>query len=265
MNILEKIIEYKKTEINQAKKNVPLNKLLENIASNCFLNNSLLKTVQSDSKFHFICEIKKASPSKGVFQTNFNPEALARDYTEGGASAISVLTDKRFFQGSLDILSQVKKLTSLPVLRKDFIFEEYQIYEAKSAGTDLVLLIAKILTLEQIKKFCQLASDLDMDVLLELYEEKEILKIPDNYPVLIGINNRNLDTFEVNFSHSINLKKKIPQSIPVISESGIQTIQNCRLLKNEGFRGVLIGETLMKSKNPRHVLKRMVEKVNNVH
>jgi len=158
---------------------------LEKIESQHFIQNSLLKTVQFDPKFHFICEIKKASLSKGVFKPDFNPSALTKDYTAGGASAISVLTDKRFFQGSLEILTQVKKLTSLPVLRKDFIFDEYQIYEAKSVGADIVLLIARLLTPEKIRMFCQLASDLEMDVLLELYEENEILKIPDNYPYFL--------------------------------------------------------------------------------
>jgi indole-3-glycerol phosphate synthase len=226
---------------------------------------SIITTFEQNIHFLLICEIKKASPSKGVIQTNFNPIEQAKKYIEGGASAISILTDFKYFQGRLEYLSNIKNLSPIPILRKDFIFDEYQIFESKAAGADFILLIARVLDSKTIKQFTQLALNLDMDVLFEIHDENELTKIPDNLPVLIGINNRNLQNFRVDFNRSIQLIKKIPSDYLVIAESGINTVQDCKILKNEGFHGALIGETLMRSKNPINLLQKFSFELNYAH
>ena len=265
MTVLDRIIEQKRSEINIAKQQLSVANLKKSIEENDFKHYSLYKKLEKDQGFHFICEIKKASPSKGIIQADFDPLRQARAYTEGGASAISVLTDQRFFQGKLDDLLKVKTNIALPVLRKDFIIDEYQIYQAKAYGADLILLIARILNQSDIKQFFQLARQLKMEILLELSDKSELDKIPKDNPIIIGINNRDLSDFSVNIQKSLGMKEYIPPHLPVISESGIKGATDCRILQDHGFRGALIGESLMRSNNPVEMLRELRRKVNHVN
>ncbi len=194
-----------------------------------------------------IAEVKKASPSKGVICTNFQPTDIARNYHKNGAQAISVLTDVHFFQGSLLYLLQVREEVPLPVLRKDFIIDEVQIKEAHLHGADAILLIAAILDFQQIVDYQAYSAELGMDVLVEVHDERETEQAVLAGSQLIGINNRNLKTFAVDLETSFRLKKLIPSGIPVVSESGLQTIEDFRRLKGEGIKAALIGETLMRA------------------
>jgi len=261
MSILDKIVAHKKNEVQEKIKKEPLDSLKQRLAV-FESNNSLRKKMEHNSQFHFICEIKKASPSKGLIQANFDPERFARMYEEGGASAISVVTDQEFFQGRLDYLRRVNQTVMIPVLRKDFIIDPYQIFESKLHSADIVLLIARILTKKQLNDYTDLARDLNMDVLIEFADESEIEKFSnfrDN--VILGINNRNLNTFEVDIQNSKLLKNMLPNGLPIIAESGIQSGLDCAQLKKWGFSGVLIGEALMKSPNPAELLKRFIKEV----
>lgn len=265
MTILDKIIEYKKEELSAVKAKKPLFIIKNEIFNKNEPSRSFWDKLQKNRDFHFICEIKKASPSKGVIQPDFHPVIQALEYEAGGASAISVLTDEHFFHGRLDYLTQVRESVTIPVLRKDFIFDEYQIYEAKAAGADMILLIARILEYDKILKFAELAVELKMDILLEISEENENKKIPDNIPLIIGINNRNLADFSTDLSKSLRLKEYLPSHLPLISESGIYMPQDCRLLSANGFNGALIGETLMRSKNPKELLRDFIQEVNHAN
>ena len=262
MTILDKIVAHKKNEVRDKKENESLDSLKQRLAV-LEPNRSLRKKMESDPGFHFICEIKKASPSKGLIQANFDPEKYARLYEGGGASAISILTDQKFFQGNLDYLKLVKQIVKLPVLRKDFIIDAYQIYESKLYGADIILLITRILTKEQVNDYIDIAGRLNLDVLVEFAEEDEIEKLSNGRDnVILGINNRDLNTFEVDFQNSYHLKSKLPQDLPIIAESGIHDGLACRQLKKWGFNGALIGESLMKSSNPEELLRHFIDQVN---
>lgn len=194
-----------------------------------------------------IAEAKKASPSKGVICPEFDPVQIARDYQMGGAHAISVLTDEDFFQGHLSFIPLVREAVSLPVIRKDFLIHECQIQQAADFGADAILLIAAVLDPAQMGDYHQMATELGMDVLTEVHDEKEVeaaLKAESN---LIGINNRNLNDFSVDLAVTFRVKKLIPQGIPVVSESGIRDRDDILLLGSHGVCAALIGETLMRS------------------
>jgi indole-3-glycerol phosphate synthase len=265
MEILKKIVEHKKEEVAFIKNQNPITVLEKQISEKNYTHYSFLKRIRQDLKFHFICEIKKASPSKGIIQSDFNPVKQAKQYFVGGASAISVLTDEHFFQGHLNHLKSVKKRVSLPVLRKDFILDEYQIYESKAAGADIILLIARILEAKEILHFGQIASDLDLEILLEISNKEDIKKIPENLSLIVGINNRNLSDFSVDINKSTRLKSFIPDHFPIFSESGINSPQQCLFLQETGIQGVLIGETLMRSSQPAELLKKFIQEVNFVN
>ena len=194
-----------------------------------------------------IAEVKKASPSKGVISADFQPVAIGRNYEKNGAQAISVLTDVDFFQGSLSYLLQVREAVALPILRKDFIIDQLQIEEAHLHGADAVLLIAAILDLPQLVDYQAYAGELGMDVLVEVHDERETEQALLAGSRLIGINNRNLKTFAVDLETTFRLKKLIPSDIPVVSESGLKTVEDFQRLKNEGIKAALIGETLMRA------------------
>jgi indole-3-glycerol phosphate synthase len=194
-----------------------------------------------------IAEVKKASPSKGIICADFQPVDIARNYQRHGAQAISVLTDVDFFQGSLLYLLQVREAVPLPVLRKDFIIDELQIKEAHLHGADAILLIAAILDIRQIQDFQAMAGEYGMDVLVEVHDERETEQALQAGSRLIGINNRNLQTFAVDLETTFRLKQLIPSDIPVVSESGLKTVEDFRRLKDEGIKAALIGETLMRA------------------
>lgn len=196
--------------------------------------------------FFLICEIKKASPSKGVIRQDFDPLALAREYGEGGASALSILTEKNFFQGSKDYLKQIRETSNLPLLRKDFVVHAAQVHESFNLGADLVLLIAACLDDQTLKSLHQNILDLGMTPLVEVHDEVELERVLPLNPVFLGINNRDLRTFQVDLNTSFRLKKMIPSSVKVISESGIETHEHIVQLQAAGFFGALVGESLLR-------------------
>ncbi len=194
-----------------------------------------------------IAEVKKASPSKGLICSDFQPVVIAENYRRNGAQAISVLTDVEFFQGSLLYLMQVREAVALPILRKDFIIDELQIKEAYLHGADAILLIAAILDHRQLHDYQAYAGEFAMDVLVEVHDEWETEQALKAGCELIGINNRNLKTFAVDLETTFRLKKLIPSEIPVVSESGLKTVEDFRRLKDQGIKAALIGETLMRA------------------
>jgi indole-3-glycerol phosphate synthase len=198
-----------------------------------------------------IAEVKKASPSKGLIREDFDPVSIAKGYEAGGADCLSVLTDRDYFQGSAAYLQQVKEAVKLPLLRKDFIIDEKQIYEARILGADAVLLIVAILTPDQLSHFIEIATGLEMDVLIEVHDRNELAVVLSTdkitYPnVLLGINNRNLRTFETSLETTAELAALVPQGVPVISESGIAGPSDIDFLRTTGAHGVLVGEYLMR-------------------
>ncbi len=201
-----------------------------------------------------IAEVKKASPSKGVLQPNFDPVAIALEYEKGGAACISVLTDKGYFQGSLNDLESAREAISLPVIRKDFTIDEIQIYEAAAHNADAILLIAAILTTSQLRRFRELAASLKLAALVEVHDADDLKKAIDSGATIIGVNNRNLDTFEVTLETSMRLSEYIPSEAIRVSESGIFTRADVDRLRSAGFHAFLIGESLMKAANPAQAL-----------
>lgn len=245
-SILQRIAEHKTQEVRLAKKNNPLHSLeyRDTLQSRDF-------TAALQGFIHpaVIAEIKKASPSKGIIRENFNVAEIATIYEQHGARCLSVLTDKEFFQGHPDYLAEAKTHCSLPVLRKDFIIDSYQINESKSLGADCILLIVAMLDDTQLIDFCQQATELEMAVLVESHTGEELhraLKLPTP---LIGINNRSLHTFHTDIQLSLQLKHLIPEDKIIITESGISTRQDILLMQSHGINCFLIGEHLMKAKN----------------
>lgn len=206
-----------------------------------------------------IAEVKKASPSKGVICADFHPTDIAGNYHRQGAQAISVLTDVDFFQGALRYLMEVRQAVPLPVLRKDFIIDELQIDEAKAHGADAILLIAAILDEIQLRDYRLMAENLGMDVLVEVHDEEETERALRAESRLIGINNRNLKTFAVDIETTFRLKKMIPESIPVVSESGLKSVEEFRRLRAEGIAAALVGESLMRAGSNSDLLRSLRE------
>jgi indole-3-glycerol phosphate synthase len=262
MTILDTIVAYKKSELARIKQDIPLEELKKQLYTT-ETPRSLKRKIMEDDRFLLICEIKKASPSKGIIQPEFDPVRLGKQYEKGGASAISVLTDAHFFMGHLDYIKRVKKVVDLPLLRKDFIFDPYQIYQSKVAGADLILLIARILEKQQLSEYLALSEELQLEVLLEVADENDINNLPElTENVILGINNRNLESFDVDFEKSFKLIQKLPAHLPVIGESGVRDVNDCLKLKKWGFRGALIGESLMKTINPEQKIKELLKGTN---
>lgn len=202
-----------------------------------------------------IAEVKKASPSKGVFAEDFRPVEIATSYAEGGAAAISVLTDEQFFRGSLADLESVREAVPLPVLRKDFTIHEVHVHQAAAHGADAILLIAAILTSAEMRFFRELAAGYGMDAIVEVHDAAELQAALDSGPAIVGVNNRNLHTFEVTLDTSLRLAEQIPMDILRISESGIHTHEDVRLLQQSGYQAFLVGEHLMRSGNATQALR----------
>ncbi|HIJ78055.1 MAG: indole-3-glycerol phosphate synthase TrpC [Desulfobulbaceae bacterium] len=204
-----------------------------------------------------IAEAKKASPSKGIIRPDFDPVAIARFYKEGGAQAMSVLTDENFFQGSLSYIPAVRQAVDLPVLRKEFIIDEIQIREARVYGADAILLIAAILDQVQIKDYLALAHELGMDVLVEIHDEAEAEKAVAAGSRLIGVNNRDLRDFSMDLNTTFRLQKLVPREIPLVSESGIRDFADMSRLAEHGVAAALVGETLMRAADPAQALREL--------
>ena len=197
-----------------------------------------------------IAEIKKASPSKGVFTSSFNPAAIARSYQQGGAAVLSVLTDTAHFQGSLDHLEQARQAVTIPVLRKDFTIAPIHVIEAAAHGADAILLIAAILTTGQLRDYRELAAEYGMAALVEVHDEDELQSAADSGAQIIGVNNRNLHTFEVNLETALRLAPRIPGHAIRVAESGIDSAADVHRLADAGYQAFLVGEHLMRSTNP---------------
>jgi indole-3-glycerol phosphate synthase len=205
-----------------------------------------------------IAEIKKASPSKGLLQPDFHPAFIAHFYEEGGAACLSVLTDGQYFQGSLHDLEAARAAVGLPVLRKDFTIDRVQIFEAAAHGADAILLIAAILEASELTAFRELAASLGLAALVEVHDSDELGKAVDSGAEIIGVNNRNLDTFEVSLDTSLRLSFQMPANVIRVSESGIHTRADIELLSGAGFNAFLVGESLMKSQDPVSALRTLL-------
>ncbi len=245
--VLDKIAAAKRVRIDERLKKTSCNALREQ-AQACALNvPSFYKAVSASGKLNIIAEIKKASPSKGIIQPDFHPVEQAQAYEQAGASAISVLTEEDFFLGSDEYLKSIQKAVRLPVLRKDFIIDEMQIYEARCMGASAVLLIAAMLDRETLKYFYQITKAVGLDALVEVHNETELESALETGAEIIGINNRDLKTFQVNLGVTKRLAKLLPESAVKVAESGIHTAQDIALVKEAGVHAVLIGESLMRS------------------
>jgi indole-3-glycerol phosphate synthase len=249
MNILDQIIDHKRKEVADAKSLYPV-KLLE---QSIFFSSpavSLKKYVQREDKTGIIAEFKRKSPSKGIINAYASVERTSIGYMQAGASALSVLTDKQFFGGSNEDLKTVRKFNFCPVLRKDFTIDEYQIVEAKSIGADAILLIAAVLSPAQSKQLTSFTHSFGLEVLLEVHDEEELKKNLETGADLIGVNNRNLKTFEVSLDTSKRLADLIPDGIVKVSESGITSPEAIIDLRKFGYQGFLVGENFMKHSRP---------------
>lgn len=259
MNILDKIITSKKREI-ALKKSIISTKQLEN--SDLFTKQTISLSESIKNSSGIIAEHKRRSPSKANINTDFSVEEVAKGYENGGAAGISVLTDSNYFGGSLEDLQLARASVSIPILRKEFIIDDYQIIEAKSNGADAILLISSILTREEIRQFSEFAKSLSLETLLEIHNQEELDKALMPSLDLIGVNNRNLKNFEISLTNSFKLSSSIPDDFIKISESGINSPEDIAVLKKYGFQGFLIGESFMKTDNPGKSLERFIKEIN---
>ena len=262
--ILDKIVIATKMRVERLKLETPFEekkKAAEDVARDQWQGEGgfkfPFKKALAKEGISFICEIKKASPSKGLISPAFPYRQVAIEYENSGAGAISVLTEPDFFQGLDQYLSEVVELVKIPVLRKDFTVDPYQIYEAKVMGASAILLICAILSDEQLKSFLGIAKGLGLDALVETHNQEEIERAIIAGADIIGVNNRDLKTFQVDLENSISLRKSVPQSILFVAESGIKSREDILKLENAGVDGVLIGETLMASPNIKKTLDRL--------
>lgn len=246
MTILDQIIKRKKEEVAAAKLRISLDRL-KNTAFFGRPTYSLKESVKNKSGI--IAEFKRQSPSKGIINNSVQPLEVVSAYENFRASGISILTDHDFFGGNLNDVLDVRNEITIPILRKDFMIDEYQFYEAKSIGADVVLLIASCLSPDQVQEFTELAHQLKMEVLLEIHTEDE-LKHFNSEIDLVGINNRNLKDFKVDLQHSVQLKNQLPKEVLSVAESGIYNLKDFQFLKEKGFDGFLMGEYFMKNTDP---------------
>ena len=245
MSILKKIVENTRENLNVKKAKLSLEEVKSSLKE-LNLPKSNFKSSISNKDEAIIAEIKKASPSAGVISKNFNPVEKAKEYEFFGAAALSILTEEDFFLGSNDYLKAVKRITSLPILRKDFIIDKYQIYESKLIGADCILLIASILSDQQIEEFVKITKKLELDYLIEIHDEKELKRVELYKDALIGVNNRDLNTFEVDLDNSIRMKNLFKEKNIFVAESGIKSIDDINYLKLHNINVFLIGESLMR-------------------
>ena len=252
--ILDDIVTKQKERIEREKQEQDIIVLKQEACSLPSSKNFFFEESLESKDFAFICEIKKASPSKGTIVEDFPYTDIAQEYEQAGAAAISVLTEPAFFKGNDRFLREVADTVNIPVLRKDFIIDEYQIYQAKLIGADAILLICAILDETTLKNFINIATSLKLSCLVETHNEDEIKKALNCNAKIIGINNRDLKTFTVDLNTSLKLRSFIPENKILISESGIKTAQDIKMLKDAGFNGALIGESMMLSKDKKKFL-----------
>ena len=242
--VLDKIVAKKREEIAAAKATRPESEIAAQLCDAPPVR-SFFDALSADGPIKLIAEVKKASPSKGIIREDFHPVQIATTYAESGATCISVLTDEHFFQGHLDYLRAIREVVDVPLLRKDFILDSYQLVEARAAGADAVLLIAECLDDCNLRKLHNEAIDLGMTPLVEFYEPANLERVVEAGATLIGINNRDLRTFETDLQHTIGLRRQIEQDRIVVGESGIHTPEDVKLLSDAGVDAILVGESLM--------------------
>lgn len=261
MNILDKICETTKERIEKEKQKISLVEVRKNVESIKNIEKekyfNFEKAIGKKEKINFICEIKKASPSKGIIAEDFDYIEIAKDYQKAGADAISCLTEPHYFLGADEYLKAVKETVNIPVIRKDFIIDEYMIYKSKNIKADAILLIAAVLDKYKLKDYFDIANDLGLSSLFEIHNEEELEKVLDLNPRIIGVNNRNLKTFEVDINNSVRLRKLIPNNIIFVSESGIKCREDIKTLEENKTRAVLIGESLMTKKDKEKEIKKL--------
>ncbi|MGK6341637.1 indole-3-glycerol phosphate synthase TrpC [Chryseobacterium sp. DT-3] len=257
MTILDTIIERKKEEISVSKAKISLDDLKN---SDFFGRKSFSLKESVKNKSGIIAEFKRKSPSKGIINDKVQPLKVVSAYESFGASGISILTDTDFFGGSFNDILNVRNHINIPILRKDFMVDEYQFYEAKNMGADAVLLIAACLSPNQVLEFTELAHQLDLEVLLEIHTEDELNHFNSKID-LVGINNRNLKDFKVDLQHSVLLKDRLPKDVLSVAESGIYSIEDFKYLKEKGFDGFLMGEYFMKNEDPANKFAEFVSNV----
>jgi indole-3-glycerol phosphate synthase len=256
MTILAKILAQKEREIEEGLRRVSLMEMRRRAQEVGLLRPFRKALLAAD--FAIIAEVKKASPSRGVMVTDFHPTRIAREYSDGGAHALSVLTDREYFRGDPAYLAQIKVVTALPLLRKDFIIDAYQVYESKALGADALLLIVKALEQKKLLDLYQCARSEGLDVLVEVHSASEVERAVTIGANMIGVNNRNLETFEVSLETSLRLKSLIPSDVVAISESGIRSKEDLQRLAEVGFHGVLVGESLITQPDRTKALRELV-------
>ncbi|MBI4464217.1 MAG: indole-3-glycerol phosphate synthase TrpC [Acidobacteria bacterium] len=254
--ILERIVRAKRAELESCRLAVPQSELERQIQPRArgVFRQALMDSSEGRRDCSIIAELKRASPSAGTLRADYDPAALARGYEQGGACALSVLTDREFFLGSLEHLQQVKATISLPVLRKDFTLDAYHLYEAAAAGADAVLLIVAILSPDELAQLLSLSRTLGLDALVEVHTREEVQVALDAGSEIIGVNNRNLKTFEVSLETSFHLIERIPDTVVAVSESGLRTAEDLERLRAAGFDAFLIGERFMREPEPEAAL-----------
>ncbi len=245
MNILDEIVAKTKSKLEEKKQGLSLEELSSKIDFENLKETNFKKNLENKAEA-IIAEIKKASPSAGIISENFDPVLKSKEYESFGASALSILTEEDYFLGNIQYLMDVKAITSLPILRKDFIVDEYQIYESKLIGADCILLIASILNDEELKNFSEIAERLKLDYIIEVHDEEELQRVKHFSNAIIGVNNRNLKTFDVDINNSVELKKIFEGENIFIAESGIKSKKDIEYLQQHNINVFLIGESLMK-------------------
>ncbi|TAH18864.1 MAG: indole-3-glycerol phosphate synthase TrpC [Cytophagales bacterium] len=257
MNILDTIIQSKYKEVAQRKEQFPIKKLEKHEFFER-KTNSLKRNLQQ-SATGIIAEFKRKSPSKGIINDRVGVEEVTQGYAKAGASGISILTDTDFFGGTTEDLLKARPHLTVPILRKDFIIDEYQIIEAKAMGADVVLLIAAVLSPKQINELAEFAHSLGLEVLMEVHDLEELQRSLNYHLDIVGVNNRNLKNFEVSINISKDLTEHIPKEFVKISESGISEVKSIKILQEYGYQGFLIGENFMKSDNPAEMCHEFME------
>lgn len=266
MDILKQIIEHKRGEIAQARQSVSMDDLRQRARDSAPPRNFFQAVTKPAGELRVIAEVKKASPSAGVIRPDFDPVAIARAYEAGGAAAISCLTDVKYFQGSLAYIQPIKQAVSLPVLRKDFIVDEYQIFEARAAGADAVLLIAEAIESDaHLIDLLILATELQLTTLVEVHSVENLLRVrphigfPHPAYTLLGINNRNLATMTTDLAHTLRMLEMVDNPSILVSESGIRTAADVLRLRNAGVHRILVGEHLMRQPDMQKALAELID------
>jgi len=257
-DLLRAIVARKAERLQEAKRKKPLAHVREEATARAGRRPSFQHACARSDRLNLIAEVKRASPSRGLLRADFDPVALAREYEQNGAAAISVLTEEDHFQGALEHLRAIREVVGVPLLRKDFLFDPYQVYEAAAAGADAVLLIAALLDATQLRDLRQLAEELKLDALVEVHDPSDLETALASGARLIGVNNRDLRTFRVDRTVSFELARRVPPEVVLVSESGLSTRQELEELRRVGYRAFLIGEHLMRAACPGAALRALL-------